>query len=123
MVTVYVDNEPILLRVDTVADVTVAQKSYLATLNIILQTSNLQSYGPESNSLSVVGKFSARLIFDTRNCVQNVFVANDLSQPLLRWPAVKALSILQSLNENKFVQMKISLFTGLGIMKCENDIK
>ena len=51
---------------------------------------------------------------------------NDLSQPLLGWPAIKSLSVfknIQSLSENKYVQKYPSMFTGLGTMKCKYDIK
>ena len=76
--------------------------------------------------MPVIGKFSALLTVDGESCVEKVYVLNDLSQPLLGWPAIKSLSVLkniQSLSENEFMHAYPSMFTRLGTMKCKYDNK
>ena len=91
-----------------------------------MQSCNSKLLGPQCDSLPVTGKFLAQLTVDGESCVENVYVLNVLSQPLLGWPAIKSLLVLkniQSLSENEFVKKYPSMFTELGTMKCKYDIK
>ena len=69
----------------------------------------------------VVRKLITNLKYGDKQTVLEVFVINSLFQPLLSWPAIKALNVLSAVNNAK--EMFPSVFTGMGNLKKPYEIK
>ena len=67
--------------------------------------------GPPRDRVKVVGKVNTNLKYDDKQTVREVFVIDSLFQPLLGWPAIKALNVSSAVNNVK--EMFSSVFTGL----------
>ena len=68
-----------------------------------------------------MGKVLIRAEFGDKQTVQEVYVVDSLFQPLLGWPAIKAIDFLSAVN---FVKEMFSLvFSGLGKLKEPYEIK
>ena len=122
---VNVDRQPVKLCIDTGANVTIIPKTYLENFNVKLLNCGSSLIGPQNEALSIAGKFSASMSVDNKASVQEIFVIDGLTQPLLGWLAIKALSVLktiQGLTENKFVQKYSQVFNRLGTIKYQYSI-
>ena len=70
-------------QIDTGADVTVISKSYLENFDVKLLKCGSSLIGPQNEALSVARNFSARMSVDNQASVQEIFVIDGLTQPLL----------------------------------------
>jgi transposase InsO family protein len=132
-IDVRVDDVNIQFKVDPGADVTViSEEIYNGYFpNCILQPSGTKLFGACGNALQLKGKFSGTLSWGQNAILQDVYVLGSLKEPLLGRPAIERLGILQwihqlSGNINSSFDPRErypSLFTGLGKMKVEYEIK
>ena len=122
MVNVTINGVSMKFRVDTGADVTVISSGDYANLREpeLLHTDKVLS-GPQNEHLKVVGKLLTKIEFGDKQTVQEVYVIDSLFQPLLGWPAIKALDVLSAVNSVK--EMFPLVFSGLGKLKEPYEIK
>ena len=122
MVNVTINGVSMKFRVDTGADVTVISSGDYANLRELelLHADKLLS-GPQNKHLKVLGKLLTKIEFGDKQTVQEVYVIDSLFQPLLGWPAIKALDVLSAVNSVK--EMFPLVFSGLGKLKEPYEIK
>ena len=99
MVNVLVNGVKVQFRIDTGADVTVIPKDIFKLLdgiNIMPSTHILT--GLQCDPLNAEEKFIAKLETEDRYSNQDTYVVKNVSQPLLGWPAMRALNILTNVN-------------------------
>ena len=87
-VTIQVENQDILFKIDTGAEMTVISDQTFQSLDKDLsKIMKKQLYGPSHQLLSTLGQFEAKLV----NKNQPVFVIKGLKNNLFRLPAITAL--------------------------------
>ena len=108
-------------RLDTGADVTVVPASYFKKNSPLIKQPDKTLYGPGHTELKVVGKVSAVLSTSSASSEQDLFLIEDLKEPLLGSPAIKALQLIgiNAVHEKKenYRESHPKLFDGLGKMK------
>ena len=128
-ITIQLQGKPIVVKVDTGAEVTAISDSTWKSLNIAkpLEETGISLYGPDNTNLKILGKISLTLTHDQRCCTQDVYVIKDLKSDLLGLPAIKELELLLNVcsvgNGKSIISQYPSLFTGLGTFACEYTIK
>ena len=87
-------------KIDTGADVTVIpERLYLQTGINNLQKSSRQLFRPGQSKLSVKGVIKGNLkTGNTTNSTQEIYVVENLKQPLLGRPAINALNLVQKVD-------------------------
>ena len=84
--------------------------------------------GPSQNPLPVKGQFRGRLVLGHQTSQQDIYVVNNLHQPLLGRPAIEALGLLTCIRAVQDVTLNPEkdfpkLFNGLGKMEGDYTIK
>lgn len=120
-------------KIDTGADVTaIPEKTYNAVKGQghmhKLQPANRVLQGPSKNNLNVLGKFIGELSTsdNTSQSATEIFVIRGLAKPLLGRPAIERLNLVKlmgSIQSSSYKQKYPTLFTGLGKMTGEYEIK
>ena len=67
--------------------------------------------GPQYDPLNVEGEFIAKL--ETEDCCSNrdIYVVKNVSQPLLSWPAIRALNIFTNVNIIFYNEESVKAYT------------
>ena len=122
-------------KIDTGADVTVIPEPlYLQTGIGNLQKSSRQLFGPGQSKLSVKGVIKGNLkTGNGKESTQEIYVVENLKEPLLGRPAIDALNLVQKVDlvnsddstriEHEVKTMYPNLFKGLGELEGEFSIK
>ena len=129
-VTLFLNERQLLFKIDTGADVTaIPETTYIKSRDGPLHKSNRVLKGPSEQKLHVKGYIEATL---TRNLVridEKIYVVSGLQNALVGRPAIQALNLvarLDAVNNNpkqQVIQKFPELFTGLGTMQGEYQIK
>ena len=128
-ITIQMQGKPIVVKVDTGAEVTAISDSTWKSLNFAkpLEETGVSLYGPDQTHLKILGKINLTLSHHERCCTQDVYVIKDLKSDLLGLPAIKELELLLNVcsveNGKSIISQYPSLFTGLGTFACEYTIK
>ena len=128
-ITIQLQGKPIVIKVDTGAEVTAISDSTWKSLKIMkpLEETEISLYGPDNTNLKILGKINLTLTHDQRSCTQDVYIIKDLKSDLLGLPAIKELELLLNVcsvgNGKSIISQYPSLFTGLGTFACEYTIK
>ena len=128
-ITIQMQGKPIVVKVDTGAEVTAISDTTWKSLNIAkpLKETEVSLYGPDQTHLKILGKINLTLIHQERCCTQDVYIIKDLKSDLLGLPAIKELELLLNVcsveNGKDIISQYPSLFTGLGTFACEYTIK
>ncbi|KAK3749684.1 hypothetical protein QZH41_004323 [Actinostola sp. cb2023] len=116
------------------ADVTVIPTSVYnhSGLNNIAKTTK-KLFGPGQTELNVVGRLMTTLEGSKQTIKDEVYVVNDLNEPLLGRPAIEKFNLLKKINNvtqtgsvtygDKIKEKYTKLFNGLGTMDGEFSIK
>lgn len=120
-VTTPVRSRSVRFRMDTGADVTVVPANYFQKDSKLIQKTTVSLFGPGRTELQVVGKVRAVLASANAESEQDLFLIENLKEPLLGTPAIKALQLIgvgavQEKEEN-YKEKYPKLFQGLGRMK------
>lgn len=116
------DRGKVNFKLDTGADVTVVPEQCVPKSARPLQKSAKELLGPGRKKLSVLGKFNTTLAYKGITSVQEIYVVEDLQEPLLGRPAIEALQLVTLVDSVKSVTGSYrdrypELFSGLGKMK------
>lgn len=123
VVTVKMDDLELKFKLDTGADVTVIPERMIPPGKRPLQKVTRKFFGPGCAIITVQGKFTANLTHKEKSCTEEVYVVKGLEEPLLGRPAIKALHLIQQVDQVADNQMTHccqkfpSLFSGLGRLK------
>ena len=130
---VTVNGKSIKFKLDSGADVSVISSELYKAISkdqqSPLKKTNKKLYGPCRYELLCKGKFSALLMHRGKSCVEEIYVIDNLEQPLLSRPACCALGIIAKVEEvassngDRYRKKHPNLFQGLGCMSGEYDIK
>ena len=126
---IQIQGKPIVVKVDTGAEVTAILDSTWKSLNIAkpLEETKISLYGPDQTHLKILGKINLTLSHYEKCCAQDVYIIKDLKSDLLGLPAIKELKLLLNVcsveNWKNIISQYPSLFTGLGTFACEYTIK
>ncbi|MCY3930012.1 MAG: RNase H-like domain-containing protein, partial [Acidobacteria bacterium] len=121
-VTIMLNDYSVDFSIDTGADVTVVPEHIYqqAASSVTLQATSRKLCGPSHHTLSVVGKFLAKLKKGKRETEETVYVVRSLRRPLLGRPAIESLRLVKRVNTvvsmtSSDIKHRFSkLFTGLG---------
>ena len=133
-VDVLVDGKPVRFKLDSGADVTAIPEAQFETLfdKKVLQKPDRRLFGPCKYELRSVGKFQTRLQLLDASCTEEIYVVQDLENPLLGRNACSQLETLKQVNnvsskevpdpESKYTHLFPDVFTGLGCLDGTYDI-
>ena len=129
-VTLFLNERQLLFKIDTGADVTaIPETTYIKSRDGPLHKTTRVLKGPSEQKLHVKGYIEATL---TRNLVrinEKIYVVSGLQNVLVGRPAIQALNLvarLETVNNDpkqQMIQKFPELFTGLGTMQGEYQIK
>jgi len=127
-VSLYLNNTKLEFKIDTGAEVTVIPESVATPYQSLLQTTSRRLQGPGKTQLEVCGQFTGTLKKDTQVVEEEIYVVKDLHMPLLGLPAITSLNLVTKicgiqLDKDTVVSKFPELFTGLGKLQGEYDIK
>ena len=126
-ITIQIQGKPIVVKVDTGAEVTAISDSTWKSMDIamLLEETEVSLYGPDQTHLNILGKINLSLTYQGRCCTQDVYIIKDLKSDLLGLPAIKELELLFNVcSVGKTIILQYpSLFTGLGTFAREYTIK
>ena len=127
-VSLYLNNTKLEFKIDTGAEVTVIPESVTTPYQSLLQTTSRRLQGPGKIQLEVCGQFTGTLKKDTQVVEEEIYVEKDLHMPLLGLPAITSLNLVTKicgiqLDKDTVVSKFPELFTGLGKLQGEYDIK
>ena len=128
-ITLKINSQPVKLKIDTGADVTVISESTFKQLKgakLCPTTKALQS--ANGKALTVSGKFTALIKHKKRRAKEEIFVVSGLKNSLLGQPAIQSLKLVKrvcSINADQthVVSNHPNLFTGLGRLEGEYHIE
>ena len=89
-ITILMQGKPMIVKVDTGAEVTAISDSTWKSLNLTkpLEKTGVSLYGPDQTHLKILGKINLTLTHHERYCTQDVYVIKDLKsdcQQLRNW--------------------------------------
>ena len=128
MLVLKVNNLDVSFKIDTGAKVSAINETTFNKLkDIQLKKPQKLLYGPAMSPLTVLGQFTASLIFNHVTCKQKVFVVKDLKHNLLGLPAITSLSLISRMSTVHYNTQDIKkhfshLFQGLGSLGDEYEI-
>ena len=130
-VTLRLDGEEVLFKVDTGAEVTAISSDTLQKLTRKrIKPSQRSLVGPSHQPLKQKGQFQARLelLSGDKVASQTVYVVENLRNNLLGLPAILALQMVTQVNEvtdmeSQFINKFPTVFSGLGSFKEEYQIR
>ena len=124
---ILVNGESLQFKVDTGADVTaILVKSYSEIQHGPLSLPDKTLSGPTQCSLRVHDQFLATFQKGDKITKQNMYAVQDLNRALLGLPAIEALqvvSFVEPIKASKVFTLFPNLFTGLGKLKDNYQIK
>ena len=127
IITIKVNGQSVLVKVDTGAKVTALSDSTWNSLNIAtpLEKAEISLFGPDQRQLKVLGQKSLTITYQGRSCNQNIYIVKDLKNNLLGLPAIRKLEILLHVCsiEKSVISQYPALFTGLGTFAQAYTIK
>uniref|UniRef100_A0A0L8G9Y1 Peptidase A2 domain-containing protein n=1 Tax=Octopus bimaculoides TaxID=37653 RepID=A0A0L8G9Y1_OCTBM len=117
-VTTKVCSTIVEFRLDTGEDVIVVPNWFFRKNSPIIKPTNKRLYGLGQHKIKVLGRVDATLSYGKAMLQQELYVVQDLAEPLLGGPAIKGLNLLSKINaiKSEAVQYKkdfSSVFTGL----------
>ncbi|KAI4874700.1 hypothetical protein NFI96_001267 [Prochilodus magdalenae] len=129
LIKVKADDNEVLFKVDTGADVTVVpEELYRRGKFSRLENITKILHGPGQEALTVVGMFPAKLTVNRKSTTQDIYVVSGLKTALLGRPAIQALGVIARidmvcLNSQESVKKQFpELFEGLGKLEGEYEI-
>ena len=134
-VSIVLNGTPLVMKVDTGADVTAISTAQYDSLQDapVLTSSDRALRGPNGIGLQVLGKFAATIRQDTPDSPQSsstdVYVVDDLNTALLGRPAIETLGILQppanvlATSVQDIHDQFPTLFTGIGSFGTPHTIR
>ena len=123
-VTIHLNGEPVLFKIDTGADVSVISETVFKQLSgVSLNPPNRRLVGPGQNQLKVSGQFTGKLTYQNSVADEQIYVVKQLQKSLLGRPGILALDLIariHALHEvDKFAVRFPKLFQGLGTLHGE----
>ena len=123
-VTIHLNGEPVLFKIDTGADVSVIPETVFKQLpGVSLNPPNRRLVGPGQNQLKVSGQFTGKLTYQDSVADEQIYVVKQLQKSLLGQPGILALDLIArvyALHEvDKFAARFPKLFQGLGTLHGE----
>ena len=121
-VTLSLNGQPVVFKIDTGADVTVIPTNILNTIpNVTLKTPTRTLSGANRKTLQVKGQFTATLEYNDKRVTGEVYAVKKLSRSLLGRPAIEALGLVKRVNvvqtEADVKKRFPKLFQGLGQLR------
>ena len=118
----------IRFKVDTGADVTaIPLKIFQKLVGIKLHPPKKVLHGPTKHPLKVSGQFTGTLLYNQCETQGEIFVVEELLQPLLGLPAIESINLLSRINRTSstddFVNLYPDLFNGLGSLSVKYQIQ
>ncbi|KAM7284785.1 uncharacterized protein ISCGN_001879 [Ixodes scapularis] len=113
-------------KVDTGAEVTVVSEYFPGRPKQLIKAKNLR--GPNSESLTTLGKFQAVITSKGKSCEAPIYVVQNLRTPLVGLPTINALGIVRfmdevAVTEVDYVAKYPKLFSGIGSISGEHTIR
>ena len=130
--TVLLGKKPVDFKIDSGTDVTVVPFETFLNLDVQakLQPTDKVLLGPCDNKMNCKGKFTATLTNNVNSMKENIYVVEGLARPLLGRQSAENLNLINRVcgltSDNykaKVIRDFPQLFTGLGAMKDEYNIK
>ena len=126
-ISVTVNDVKVDFAIDTGADETIIPETMYqklkSSLGTTLSNSDKVLNSANKSRLNCVGKFNAQIKANDRMSKQSIYVVRHCSTPLLGKPAIEALDVVKVVNSVEIEKHHPRLFSGLGIMKEEYNIK
>ena len=128
VIKVQLNNRDLELKVDTGADVTVLPEgNYQPGRDGALETTTRKLSGPNGDKLKVLGKISGYIKHGGEHTIQDIYVVQGLTRPLMGKPAIEALQVItlnvQSITSENVRERFPKLFNGLGKLDGAYTIK
>ena len=121
-VTLQINEKSVKFRVDTGADVSVVPRRLFKKNSPLIEKTNKKLLGPGKMEIKVVGKYTTILKTEKTETEQDLYIVENLQEPLLGRPAIEALHLIERVNSAQQEETPKSkfpkLFTGLGKMKA-----
>ena len=124
-ITIMINGQPIIFKLDTGAEVTAITESTLAKLdNVQLSPANKSLCGPDRKPLQVMGKLTVTLSSTNHKCNHDVHAIQLLKHNLSGLPAIKELHLLAQVDHMNLSQCQVinQYLSGLGTFKKEFEI-
>ena len=124
----YLNDTLLEFKINTGTEVTVIPESVATPFQFLLQYSSQRLQGPGKISLQVCGQFTGTLRKDGHICKEEIYIVKNLHTPLLGLPAITSLNLAAKvcdvrLDKDGVISRFLQLFTGLGKLQGEYDIK
>ena len=101
LVTVLVESNSVIFKVDTGAEVTaLSERTFQLFTKPVpkLQKPTQTLCGPNHSPLEVIGEVTMTLTYKGKSCNHRIFVIRHLQNNLLGLPAIKALEVISGIN-------------------------
>ncbi|KAK7106504.1 hypothetical protein V1264_017754 [Littorina saxatilis] len=122
-VDVQLEQSNIQFKMDTGADVTVMPAVMVPKNKYPLERPSKRLFGPGKIPLKVLGQFTSKMKVKNAMSIQDIYVVEDLEEPLLGRPAIQALGLVKRVetvkegDKERIQKTFPRLFSGLGKMK------
>ncbi|PIK37700.1 hypothetical protein BSL78_25470 [Apostichopus japonicus] len=124
-IDVYVNDVKVKFAIDTGADESIIPESMYNKLNLNTSLSKTDKvlHGANKSKLECMGKVDVDFRANNRSSNQSMYVVKDCTTALLGKPAIEALDVVRIVNNVEVEKHHPKLFSGLGVMKGEYNIK
>ncbi|PIK42334.1 hypothetical protein BSL78_20817 [Apostichopus japonicus] len=124
-IDVYVNDVKVKFAIDTGADESIIPESMYNKLNLNTSLSKTDNvlHGANKSKLECMGKVDVDFRANNRSSNQSMYVVKDCTTALLGKPAIEALDVVRIVNNVEVEKHHPKLFSGLGVMKGEYNIK
>ena len=128
-ITLDFNGQPTEFQIDTGAEVNlISEREYKKAGAPPLSPVHQTFRGPNKYVIPVMGQFMGKIKRNDREIEQEIYVVKNLHKSLLGQPAIEALGLIKMIDQVKAAKLNPTkqfpeLFTGLGKLRAEYDIK
>lgn len=128
-IKIVINKNNVNFKIDTGAAVTALPASYAEKLGVQLKETQCNLISAGNNKLAVIGAAEVMMTYNNIKVVEQIFLVDGLTVPLLGKPTISKLKIVNFIDEvveddkQKWVKQFPHLFEGLGSMKTEVNIQ